>query len=130
MTEVIEDLQIGNWMEAKEAHDNGAHVVTVAIDSPFIGDKHFPLIDGHGNDPEVFYSAVRYVVEKYVANIASGSNQRILVHCVAGRSRSAAVIVKVLKILLQESISEAHNLLVSRHNATQIHPALMPFLIQ
>jgi hypothetical protein len=47
MTEFIPNLFIGDWHDARNAV--GLHVVTVAIDSPFVGHKHFKLIDGPGN---------------------------------------------------------------------------------
>lgn len=45
MTELIPDLFIGNWHEARDA-DERFYVITVASDSEFIGDRHFKLIDG------------------------------------------------------------------------------------
>lgn len=46
------------------------------------------LIDGAGNAPEKFLRAVR-LLKELIAN-----HSRVLVHCHAGRSRSAAVVCK------------------------------------
>nr|WP_276569037.1 dual specificity protein phosphatase [Thiocapsa imhoffii] len=49
-----------------------------------------PLIDGPGNDPRGVREAVRFIADV----VAAG--ERILVHCHAGRSRSAAVVARYL----------------------------------
>lgn len=119
-TEVINGLWISNWQEARDARERGwpCHIVTVAIDSPFVGNEKFDLVDGPGNNPDVFKAAVNAVVAAF------GNKKPVLVHCVSGRSRSAAVIVAALSQTGARSICEAYDLLISRYDATRIHPAL------
>ena len=49
-----------------------------------------PLIDGSGNNPRDIREAVQYVRDIISAN------ERILVHCHAGRSRSVAIVARYL----------------------------------
>ena len=58
------------------------------------------MIDGEGNRPEVFLRAVRVLRE------LAAAHPPVLVHCFAGRSRSAAV---VCKLFMQDgnSLAEA-----------------------
>lgn len=116
MTEIIPNLFIGNWQQARDSQ--GFHVVTVAVDSPHTGHEKFPLVDGPGNSSEVFQNAIKHVVAAYLRD------QKILVHCVSGRSRSAAVIVGAIKELWQCSYDHAYDRLISQHDKTRIHPAL------
>ena len=44
-SKVIEGLYIGDWQEARDAAAPNLVKVTVADDSPFVGDFWFPLID-------------------------------------------------------------------------------------
>lgn len=122
MTEVIQNLFIGNWQEAKKASLLGMRVITVAIDSPYVGNEHFNLIDGPGNEKAIFDSAVDSVVK------AHSEGKRVMVHCVGGRSRSGAVTCAALARILGKSICESYDMIAARHDPIRIHPALSGFL--
>lgn len=129
MTELIPRLFIGNWHEAREYHyKDGLHVVTVAIDSEYIGDAHFKLIDGPGNSREEFDAAIDYVCKIY------NNMERVLVHCVGGRSRSAAVIVAAAVRITGRSFCDVYDDLLRKHDGTgkgaRIHPHLSLLLLE
>lgn len=126
MTELIPNLCIGNWHEARDAKD--MHIVTVAHDSPFVGHAHFHLVDGPGNDATVFDAAVDAVVEAHT------SGKKVLVHCVGGRSRSAAVIIAAAVKLTARPFCEVYDELLKKHDFTgggaRIHPHLSTILLK
>ncbi len=125
MTELIPNLFIGNWHQARDSQ--GCYIVTVAHDSPFVGDEHFKLVDGPGNDPAVFEAAVEAVVA------AHRTGKKVLVHCIGGRSRSAAVIVAAAVHLTGRPLCELYDLLLAKHDFTgggaRIHPHLAVLLL-
>lgn len=129
MTELIPRLFIGNWHEARDRHHTeGLHVVTVASDSQYIGDAHFKLVDGPGNSREEFEAAVDYVCCAY------NNMHRVLVHCVGGRSRSAAVIVAAAVRITGRPICDVYDTLIHAHDGTgwgaRIHPHLSQLLLE
>ena len=123
MTEIIERLHISNWQGAKAA--NGMFVSTVAIDAPFIGNVHHKLVDGPGNNPSLLWEAIKEVVEKHQIE-----EENVLVHCVTGRSRSAAVIVGALMQLKEMNLCQAYDFMIAVNPSTRIHPFLSELLIK
>jgi len=121
MNEIIPRLCLGDWMAARDSHSD-FHVVTVAVDSPFIGDEHFKLVDGPGNSRLEFDKAVCSVAEAY------NQGKSVLVHCVAGQSRSAAVVVSALMALQDLDWCQAYNLVIKQKPNVRIHPAFAEFL--
>lgn len=129
MTELIPRLFIGNWHEARDYHHrDGLYVVTVAVDSEYVGDAHFKLIDGPGNSPEEFDAAVDHVC------FAHNNMHRVLVHCVGGRSRSAAVIVAAAVTLTDRPLCSVYDELLRKHDGAgtgaRIHPHLAKLLLR
>lgn len=89
---ISDTLLVGDWQDAQGWDDSPLmDIVTVAYDSPLIGNFKFELVDGpaHGNE-KVFWRAVEKVCE------LQGKNRRTLVHCVSGISRSCAVVIGYL----------------------------------
>jgi hypothetical protein len=88
---VIDRLYIADWQEARDARSPRLVKVTVAKDSPYVGDYYFPLIDAEdpGNG-DVLREAVRKVDE------LMRQGNTVMVHCVSGISRSAAVVIGYL----------------------------------
>ena len=66
------------------------------------------LIDGSGNRPEVFLRAVRLLRE------LAAKHPPVLVHCYAGRSRSAAVVCKFFMREEGNSLQEAMRRITSK----------------
>ncbi len=126
MTELIPRLFIGNWHEARDAQ--GFHIITVASDSPFVGHQHHKLVDGPGNDKKVFKSAVNDTCEAYKRG------DKVLVHCIGGRSRSAAVIVAATTLLTGKQLCEVYDELLRKHDGpgigARIHPHLAVMLLE
>ncbi len=126
MTELIPGLFIGNWHEARSAVD--MHVVTCAVDSEFIGDAYFTLIDGPGNSQEQFSAAVGYVCNAHAVH------DKVLVHCIGGRSRSAAVIVAAAVRITGRPFCEVYDDLLRMHDGhgsgARIHPYLAMLLLE
>lgn len=126
MTELIPRLFIGNWVEASRSR--ATHIITCACDSPFVGHQHFSLIDGPGNTIEVFRAAVDAVCKAY------GDGGEVLVHCVGGRSRSAAVIVAAATKITGKPLCELYDLLLHKHDGSgtgaRIHPYLALLLLE
>jgi chemotaxis response regulator CheB len=120
-------IYISGWDDAEKAMKslNRTYVVTVAVDSPVTGHQKFSLVDGPGNDPEVFRLAVDVVVRAAQSAIESA----ILVHCVSGRSRSAAVCVAAIAKLNNISICEAYDRCIAIDDKIRIHPALGKLLL-
>ena len=123
--EIIPGLWIGNWQSAETClREAGWHVITVACDAPVTGAEKFPLVDGPGNEPALFAAAVE-ATERAMREQAN----RVLVHCVSGRSRSGAVIVKTLARLRGWSVYEVYDETTRRYDALRIHPALSLLLL-
>lgn len=126
MTELIPNLFISNWHDARNARD--FYIVTVAVDSPFIGNEHFKLIDGPGNSEHDFHNAVEAV------RIAYLEGKRVLVHCIGGRSRSAAVIIAAATKLTGRPLCEIYDELLCKHDGpgygARIHPHLSKLLLE
>lgn len=126
MIELIPRLSIGNWHEARSAQ--GFHVITCAVDSEFIGHEHFKLIDGPGNDQQVFNAAVEATCK------AHDEGKTVLVHCIGGRSRSAAVIVAAAVRITKKPLCEVYDRLLHLHDGpgygARIHPYLSVMMLE
>lgn len=118
MNEIIPGLYVGGWHAARDikAHGLPISIVTVAFDSEIVGDWHFKLIDGPGNNEREYLAAVHYVADCLSGNVP------VLVHCIAGRSRSAAVAVGALMKAKGMTLCDAYDLVKSKR-MIQIHPA-------
>lgn len=88
--EVAPNLCIGGWSAARDFGSEFDVIVNVAKDAPDFGGYHFCLVDGPGNKQSEMDAAIACVEEQ----IRSG--KRVLVHCVAGRSRSVTVTAAAL----------------------------------
>lgn len=120
MNEVLpKKLFIGGWSHAAPARNAGLYVVTVAVDSPFVGDVKYDLVDGPGNDPMTFLAAVLHCVARLK------EDRPMLVHCVSGRSRAAAVICAALSEYLNIDFNEAYDIVKRARDEVGIHPALV-----
>ncbi len=83
--EVVERLWVGGWHAARDHAADFDLIVNCATDAPHNGHFHFHLVDGPGNEQSEFNKAVSCVVE------AMRCRRKVLVHCVAGMSRSLTV---------------------------------------
>jgi protein-tyrosine phosphatase len=79
----------------------------------------FDLVDGPGNGVELYRTAVDYVA----ALMAEGVP--VVVNCVGGRSRSAAVLCSALAKHQKTDFNAAYSLVKKARDEISIHPALM-----
>lgn len=120
MTKLLENLYVGNWEEAKRS--TGMYVITVAVDSPFIGNEHFKFVDGPGNNLDEFRRAIGAITD-------SAKQRKTLVHCHGGRSRSVALVVAAYSRLNNCNLCEAYDAVIALHDNTRIHPAISMMLL-
>lgn len=89
---IIDNIHLGDWQDAKRWEKDFSDIFTVAFDSPYKRDEeHFyALVDGYHkeNDIKIVY-AICDLVE---TRSRREESNKILVHCVSGFSRSVAVI--------------------------------------
>lgn len=113
MNEIIPDLWISDIYYVREESLDVDHVVTCCQEdvSDNVGCQYsfYCMSDGPDNEfggdhrYELWVEAVEDVLESYVAG------NEILVHCHAGRSRSASVCVAVVGMLRRYSYGEARS---------------------
>ena len=97
--------------------------ITVALDSPYVGDYHFPLVDGPHPDNSVHMKAA---IQK-VSELLSAEGNMVLVHCVSGISRSATVVIGYL-MLKGLSLDEAMNMVKKARPVINPEPDLLTLL--
>lgn len=110
---ITQQVAIGNHLEAQDAELLAAHAFrsVLSLDGSLSSRRAaelgvteivaFKLIDGGGNDPRHYENAVDALVR------LAGSNPPVLVHCHAGRSRSAVVVAGFLVISQAFSADQA-----------------------
>ena len=107
----LSNVYLGDWTDAykrqpgeprkPQADVSITHVLNVAVDAdpgreklwPGAAYIHIGMVDGPGNSARQMQACVD-ILEMLAAR---GPNVRVLVHCVSGISRSATVIVKLMR---------------------------------
>lgn len=85
---IIDNIFLGDYQDAQYNNIHFEDIFTVAKDSPYIGNHHYPLIDAYSIDnEELLYSAIYDLIIT-----REQKNSNILVHCIAGLSRSPTVV--------------------------------------
>lgn len=132
MDKITDAIWIGNRFEA--ADQDGLRAVGIksilCLDGCMMG-KEVPsdiervevaeLIDGAGNSPQKFLRSVRLLKE------LSMRHAPVLVHCHAGRSRSAAVVCKYLMQEQGKTLAQAMKEITSKREVS-IMPGLQEVL--
>ncbi len=120
MDKITERIWIDNSLEAKDRESLRLAGIrsTLCLDGCMKGEEAeevgvdrievVELIDGAGNRPEVFLRAVRLLRE------LAAKHPPVLVHCYAGRSRSAAVLCKFFMQEEGNSLREAMRRITSK----------------
>ena len=113
MDQITDSIWIGNHLDAadKRAQKAAGIKAVLCLDGCMNGNSAaeagvervevLELIDGKGNRPEKFLRAVRFLRELVA------KRSRVLVHCHAGQSRSAAVVCKYFMQVDGDSLGEA-----------------------
>jgi protein-tyrosine phosphatase len=123
MDKITDAIWIGNYhdaMDRETLHLAGIKSV-LCLDGCLAGKRPsevgverieiLELIDGEGNPPERFLRAVRLLKE------CATNNSPVLVHCHAGRSRSAAVVCKYFMQFEGNRLAEAMKRITSKRSA-------------
>ena len=94
ITWILPNLALGDWQDVIPA--TGAYdfslVMNCAKDCDLVSDVitiKVPLVDGAGNDKQLFQKAVEALSEEL-------EKGKVLVHCISGISRSAAIVIGYL----------------------------------
>lgn len=89
--EVYPNVWVGGWSAARDYNQNFDIIYNVAVDAPAYCHYHFAFVDGPGNDKIAFNACI----EAVASEISAG--RRVLVHCMAGRSRSLVIAAAALE---------------------------------
>lgn len=118
-SQILSNLYIGDFHDAREVDPSEFYRVTVAQELEGVGDEYFPLLDGP-------YAENVPHLDRAIARVADllAEEKRVLVHCAAGISRSAAVVIGVL---MARGMPFAYALwhLRDRHAVAAPHPGLL-----
>lgn len=95
---ITENIAIGNFLDARSLRESDVNAVLCLIEN-CCNEKNrnfdvltVPLLDSTGNNLKTLQEAFHFI-DDVVRN-----NERVLVHCHAGRSRSVCVVAKYLMI--------------------------------
>lgn len=95
--QVMNNLWIGGWSAARDYGHMFDVIINVAKDAPDHGSHYkFSLVDGPCEQQPEFEAAVNCIGPEF------SSGRRVLVHCVAGYSRSLVSAAKAVSIATNE----------------------------
>ena len=100
MRQVRENLYISDLRGAEEQGDKFDTVITLSQSEPDVPHKSFSIQDHKKHDYDVFKAAVEATIE------ALQNNDKTLVHCQAGISRSVSVASAALAVLEDKPVNE------------------------
>ena len=130
---ITDDILIGNYLDAQDAEaltENGVKSIInltgdeLEMDYTALGIRSvrkFRLIDGAGNEPELFLNAVKAL------RFSRKRLPPVLVHCHAGQSRSAVVVAVHLMKDVGMELQEAMEL-ISKKREVRITAGLQEAL--
>ncbi|MBA4386896.1 MAG: hypothetical protein C0404_02880 [Verrucomicrobia bacterium] len=102
---ITDSIAIGNFVDAENPDPKIDFILCLKpecnVERSDIETVHIPLIDGSGNSSHHYRDAVRKLARAVVAG------KKVLVHCHAGRSRSATIVAKYLMESMGISSDEA-----------------------
>lgn len=126
MNEVAAGIFVGTVSDAEDGsllRDRGIDVVvSLTHDDPDTGPADrvdVPMLDGPQNEYSAFADAAETVVERGEAD------QRVLIHCSAGASRSPAVAAAAMTRLTDRDLGEAFEQVSARRSEIDPHDALI-----
>jgi len=80
------------------------------------------LIDGPGNDPDLFLKAIEFLHEELEAE------RKVLVHCMEGKSRSVLTVALYIAATDGRALEDAIDLVASRRPVAAVDPGLVASL--
>jgi len=126
MDEVADGIFVGTEAEADDESLLQTHgidtVVSLTHSEPKTGDitrVDVPMIDGPQNSYQAVVDAVQTVVDHREAGHC------VLVHCVAGSSRSPSVAAAAVTHLTENTLNQSFNQILDRRPETDPHDALV-----
>lgn len=111
---IIDNIWIGDWQDAKRHEKSFSDIFTVAFDSPYKRDKeHFySLVDGHHE--ENYIKLVYAICDLVETRVSRKDSDKILVHCVSGFSRAVTVVagymINIYSISLEDTLMYIKNM--------------------
>jgi len=108
---ITDQIAIGNYIDAREIKSGTVDSILCLIEnccnqqSTEFDVLNIPLFDGAGNNNVSFDDCVDFIDETV------SSNQKILVHCHAGRSRSVCIVARYFMIKQGLTSHQAINLI-------------------
>ncbi len=112
---ITKNIAIGDYIDSKKAQEGDFDAILCLVSSCCnIADTRFnilnvSLIDAAGNDRDKFEEATNFI-DKIVSR-----NEKILVHCYAGRSRSVSIVARYLMISKNIASKEALSIIERKH---------------
>ncbi len=125
ISEITDNIYIGDWQDAKRHRNLFNTIFTVAIDSPFKGDFYYEIEDSGNTNYNTLISAITSLYRIRVTNKSSN----ILVHCVAGLSRSPVVVAGYLMLRYKIQIHEAMNFITTKRPFVNPNTSLVELLV-
>jgi len=126
MNQVSTGIYVGAESSAEDQSMLQTHdidtVISLTHNTPATGTStriDIPMVDGPQNDYQGFLNAVETVIE------AREKEQRVLIHCAAGSSRSPAVAAAAIALRTDATLNEAFNQIIDRRPETDPHDALI-----
>lgn len=102
INKIIDEIYIGDWHDATRNVKEFTDIYTVAFDSPFKGNHFYPLVDDiYPDNKRLLHDAISDLMSTREKN-----EGRILVHCVAGFSRSVSVVAGYIIIKYNYNVVE------------------------
>ena len=103
--EIIDNIYIGDWQDAVRFEREFSDIFTVAFDSQYKGNHFYPLLDGPYSDNEL--TLIYAIYDLIETRRKLNNKEKILVHCIAGISRSPAVIIGYMMIVYGYDVDDA-----------------------
>lgn len=116
MTEVAPNVFVGGWSAARDHGNEFDVIINCAVDAPNYGEFQFSIVDGPGNKREEVQAAIACVEE------AVRSGKRVLVHCMAGFSRSVTVTAAALSRVTGRPFHEVLTMIAEARKCEPVRP--------
>lgn len=125
ISEITDNIYIGDWQDAKRHRHLFNTIFTVAIDSPFKGDFYYEIEDSENTNYNILILAITSLYRIRITNKSSN----ILVHCVAGLSRSPVVVAGYLMLRYKMQVYEAVNFVATKRPFINPNISLVELLV-
>ena len=124
VTMITDRIGIGDYQDGKQLPNAFDTVLNVAVDIDIttVGQERrhkVGLLDGPGNDDYLLLSAVTLL-----HSLNRSSSRRILVHCMAGKSRSVMVVSAYVSILTGNDFDSVLREVMKNRQSEEYRPAI------